>query len=184
MLTLQIDGDENVNQTKGEETMNTTNYNTSEPESAPATSQDPVQNISNAGNGADAEPQSKAFVSANLATGQFENLAAIQRTQMEAIAKASRTLMEGMIAINREAADYRHQRAQAIVGENTSVPSLAELSKIMDFQISYVDRATQAYLEEASKLFELGLKIAEESFVPLQESTNQALREMLDNDQK
>lgn len=184
MLTLQIDGDKIVSQTKVEETMNSTTQDVSEPGEVRRVHQEQAQKTARSGNGVSPGSHvSAADFAANLTSGQFENLAAIHRAQIEALAKASRTLMEGLIAMNREAADFRHQRARTIVEDTSSMPSLADVGKILNFQITYVDRATQAYLEEATKLFDLGLKIAEESFAPLQESTSKAFREVLRNDE-
>jgi hypothetical protein len=100
----------------------------------------------------------------------IEQFVAAQRAQMEALTKATNVLVEGMTAINREVVDFGDRRTRALVDSTQAAPKNGDWSEVLSFQIDYAGHATQAYMEEATKLFELGVKVSQESWSPLQQS--------------
>jgi hypothetical protein len=100
----------------------------------------------------------------------LEQFVSAQRAQMEALTKATNVLVEGLTAINREVVDFSDRRTRALVDGTQAAPKNGDWTEVLNFQIDYAGHATQAYMEEATKLFELGVKVSQQSWMPLQES--------------
>jgi hypothetical protein len=100
----------------------------------------------------------------------LEQFVLAQRAQMEALTKATNVLVEGLTAINREVVDFSDRRTRAMVDGTQAAPKNGDWTEVLNFQIDYAGHATQAYMEEATKLFELGVKVSQESWSPLQQS--------------
>lgn len=130
--------------------------------------------------GADRSAAQKAMPSqADLLNERhLEELFAVQRAQMEAFTKAAHAFMEGLTEINREVIGFGDQRARAMMESSNEAPKKGGWEELWSFQCRYASHATQAYLEEATKLFDLGVKISQESLEPIQESMQAAMKEM------
>ena len=103
------------------------------------------------------------------------DIAAMQRTQMEAMANAGKAFMEGVTEINRELMSFGQKRAGILLENSRNIPRPGEWGNLMSYQLDWANSATQAYIEEASRLFELGVKVSQKSWMPLQESMTAAI---------
>lgn len=106
----------------------------------------------------------------------FEALVPMQKAQMEAMTKATQTFMDGMMAINREMLAFADERVRRLREENPAPTNGGQPLELWTQQLDRANSATQAYLQEANKLFELGMKVSQESWAPLQEQMASALQ--------
>ena len=105
----------------------------------------------------------------------FATLMPLQLAYMQAMTKAAQSMMDGMLTINRELMSFADERARAL-RDDTGTPAAGEPMAIWNQQVDRANSATQAYLQEASKLLELGMKVSQESWAPLHEQMSTALR--------
>jgi hypothetical protein len=121
-----------------------------------------------------AEGMSGAFAAMPL-----ENLLNAQRAQSEGFMQAVHTFLLGMTALQREALDFGDRRARAILDGPKGAPeTIVDWNGMLSQQIDYANRATREYLDEATKLVELGVKVSQESWTPLQDSLATSFNEM------
>jgi hypothetical protein len=114
---------------------------------------------------------------ANFGFVSFEGIAALQRAQTEAYAKASRSFLEGLTAINREVLNFADQCTRGSFDAPPAVPGDQGWGGAWSAQLDYANRATEAYVREATRLFELGVKVSQESWTPFQELMSTAFTE-------
>lgn len=105
----------------------------------------------------------------------FEALMPLQKAQLEAVTKATQTFMDGMMAINREMLSFADERVRRL-REEPPAPTGGQPLEMWTQQLDRASSATQAYLQEANRLFELGMKVSQESWAPLQEQMVNALQ--------
>jgi hypothetical protein len=106
------------------------------------------------------------------------NIVAAQRAHFDALTRATQAFMDGLTAINREVVDFGDRRTRALLDTSKTAPAAGDWSEMWSFQVDYADRATQAYVEEATKLLDLGVRVSQESWMPLQESATTAIGEL------
>jgi hypothetical protein len=98
----------------------------------------------------------------------------LQLAYMQAMTKATQAFMDGMVTINREMLAFADERARAM-REDVSKPAGGEPMAVWNRHLDRTTSATQAYMQEASRLLELGMRVSQDSWAPLQEQLSNTL---------
>ncbi len=108
---------------------------------------------------------------------QLEQAAAFNGAAMDFFSRTGGAYFQGASALNGEVVKFFSARLNHDAELGQCLAKCRDWNEAAELQHGWVQIATQEYLAEAGKLFELASKMTFESWKPLQEQTGKALAE-------
>lgn len=89
--------------------------------------------------------------------------------------KASEAMLNGLSEMNREMLNFASDRLRKSFETSESLMGCHDPAQAFDVQCEHARRATQAYLEEATRLMSLAAKVSEDCLDPIEAQARETL---------
>ena len=100
-----------------------------------------------------------------------------QSENFEAVIKANEALASGVAALSQEVFGFAGKRAGETISHSESLVQCKDAGEALELNYDFAQKATQQYLEEASRLLALTSDISRQYWAPLEERTRKAIDE-------
>lgn len=97
---------------------------------------------------------------------------------LAAAVKASEAMLQGWAEMNREMMSFAGERFRKSFEVSESLMGCNDPAQAFSVQCDHARRATQAYLEEATRLMSLAAKLSEECLQPIETQTRETLDQL------
>ncbi len=92
--------------------------------------------------------------------------------------QANEAIMDGMTALSSEMMDFSKRRLGEVTKRSESLKGCKDADQALRIQYEFAHTTTQQYLEQTNNLLAILAKMTQNFFNPLQEHTQQALRDL------
>ena len=97
---------------------------------------------------------------------------------MQAFMKAGEAWLQGMADLNNEMMTFANRRLQEQAETRESLTQCKDLETAYRVNCDFAQKATQVYLEEATKLMSMAAELARQSMAPFETRTRETLRRL------
>lgn len=95
-----------------------------------------------------------------------------------AAVKASEAMLQGLAEMNREMMSFASERFRKSFETSESLMGCHDPAQAFSVQCDHAHKATQAYLEEATRLMSLAAKVSQECLQPIESQTRETLDQL------
>jgi phasin family protein len=105
---------------------------------------------------------------ATAAFAGYDEFASLGKDNFEAVLKSSGALVKGFEALGKEVASYGQASVEKSVANAQALFGVKTLRELIELQSEFAKQAFDSWVEQGTKLGELGAKMANEAFQPIQ----------------
>jgi phasin family protein len=109
----------------------------------------------------------------------YDELAALGKENVDAFVKASSVLVKGFETFGKEVATYSQASIEKSVSNAQALFGVKTLRDLVELQSEFAKEAFDSWVEQGTKLGEIGVKVANEAFGPIQERVNASVEKIL-----
>ncbi len=113
------------------------------------------------------------------AFASYDEMSTFGKENIDAVVKASTVLVKGFETLGKEVAGYGQSSIERTVSNAQALFGAKTLREFLDLQAEIAKTSFNSWVEESTKLGELGVKVANEVFEPIQEQVAVAVEKML-----
>jgi phasin family protein len=103
----------------------------------------------------------------NQVLSSFEEVAAFHKDNVEAVVASSSILAKGFEALSKDAMAFAQGRFEQSVGAAKAAFAVKSLKELVDLQADFAKASFDAFLQEATRISEVGMKVANEAANPI-----------------
>ena len=124
---------------------------------------------------APASPKTAASPEAGNGIPDFRAVFETNGAAFAAAVKASEAMLQGLAEMNREMMSFASERFRKSFETSESLLGCHDPAQAFSVQCDHAHKATQAYLEEATRLMSLAAKVSEECLQPIESQARETL---------
>ena len=115
----------------------------------------------------------------NAAFASYDELTALGKDNLDALVRASTVMVKGFETLGREFASYGQASIEKSVANTQALFGAKTLRELVELQSEFAKEAFDAWVEQGTKVGELGVKVANEAFGPIQDQVQVAVEKLL-----
>ncbi|MCC7274217.1 MAG: phasin family protein [Alphaproteobacteria bacterium] len=108
----------------------------------------------------------------------YDELNAIGKDNVDALVKASTICAKGFEAIGKEVVNYTQARVESNLAAMKALMGARTLKEFVDLQTEFARSSFDQLVTESTKLSEIGVKVANDAFAPLNARVNTVVEKL------
>jgi len=109
----------------------------------------------------------------------YDGLSALGKDNVDAFVKASTVIVKGFETFGKEVASYSQVSIEKSVSNAQLLFGVKTLRDLVELQTEFAKQAFDSWVEQGTKFGEIGAKVANEAFGPIQERVNASVEKFL-----
>ncbi|HLI13211.1 MAG TPA: phasin family protein [Alphaproteobacteria bacterium] len=115
----------------------------------------------------------------SAAFASYDELTTLGKSNLDAVVKASTVLVKGLESLGKEVASYGQASLEKSVSNTQALFTVKTLRELVELQSDFAKQAFDSWMEQGTRLGEIGVKVVSDAFEPIQEQVSVTVEKIL-----